>query len=149
MECQMSIRAFEICMLSWNAHCPSEHSKSECSGGMPNAHPSNLNVPVECPMPIWAFEIWMLRWNAQCPSKHLNRKIKKYCPFAWKNNGLWKIFSGFRAVDHRWTDDGYTNGRTDRKNNVALAHLYHEGKWCSKFGSIPPGGLGENSVSDR
>ena len=28
------------------------------------------------------------------------------------------------------------------KNNVALAHLYNEGKWCSKFGWVPTSGLG-------
>ena len=40
-----------------------------------------------------------------------------------------------------------TDGWTDRqKNNVALAHPYHAGKSCSKFGLIPPSGLGEGSV---
>ena len=28
------------------------------------------------------------------------------------------------------------------KTNVALAHLYNEGKWCSKFGWVPTSGLG-------
>ena len=33
-----------------------------------------------------------------------------------------------------------------QKNNVALAHPYHEGKSCSKFCLIPPSGLGGDSV---
>ena len=43
-----------------------------------------------------------------------------------------------------------TNRRTTdaRKNNVALAHNYHEGKRCSKFGRTPPSGLGRDSVMD-
>ena len=36
-----------------------------------------------------------------------------------------------------------------RKNNVALAHPNHKGKWCSKFGWIPPSGLGGYSMTDR
>ena len=35
-----------------------------------------------------------------------------------------------------------------RKSNVTLAHPYHEGKLCSKFGRIPPCGLGGDSVTD-
>ena len=35
------------------------------------------------------------------------------------------------------------------KNNVALTHPYHEGKWCSKFDWIPPSGLGGDSLMDR
>ena len=35
-----------------------------------------------------------------------------------------------------------------QKNNVALAHPYHEGKSCSKFGYIPPSGLGRDSRVD-
>ena len=35
-----------------------------------------------------------------------------------------------------------------QKNNVALSHPYHEGKWCSKFGKILPSGLGGDSVTD-
>ena len=39
--------------------------------------------------------------------------------------------------------DGRTNGRTDGKNMyIALAHPYHAGKPCSKFGLIPSSGLG-------
>ena len=34
------------------------------------------------------------------------------------------------------------------KNNVALAHPYHEEKWYSKFGWILPSGLGGDSVMD-
>ena len=37
----------------------------------------------------------------------------------------------------------------EQKINVALAHPYHEGKWCSKFGCIPPSGLGGDSMTDR
>ena len=37
-------------------------------------------------------------------------------------------------IDGRMTDTP--------KNNVALAHLYNEGKWCSKFGWVPTSGLG-------
>ena len=41
----------------------------------------------------------------------------------------------------RWTDDGRPDGWTHaRKNNVALAQPYYEGKCCSKFGRIPPSG---------
>ena len=40
-----------------------------------------------------------------------------------------------------------TDGRME--NNVTLAHCNHEGKWCSKFGLIPPSGLGGDSVADR
>ena len=36
-----------------------------------------------------------------------------------------------------------------QKNNVALAHSYHVGKWCSEFGRIPPSGLGGDNVTDR
>ena len=36
-----------------------------------------------------------------------------------------------------------------RKNNVALAHPYPKGKSCSKFGYIPPSGLGRNSVTEE
>ena len=42
--------------------------------------------------------------------------------------------------------DRQTGGRTDR---LPLAHSYHEGKWCRKFGWIPPSGLGGDSVTDR
>ena len=34
-------------------------------------------------------------------------------------------------------------------DGLALAHPYHEGRSCSKFGYIPSIGLGENSVMDR
>ena len=34
------------------------------------------------------------------------------------------------------------------KNNVALAHPYHEGKSCSKFGRILPSALGGDSMMD-
>ena len=44
-------------------------------------------------------------------------------------------------MDRRHTDE--------RKNNVALAHSYHERKRCSKFGEILPSGLGGDSVTDR
>ena len=37
----------------------------------------------------------------------------------------------------------------DGKNNVALAHPYHQGKPCSKCGYIPPSGLGGDRVTDR
>ena len=33
---------------------------------------------------------------------------------------------GVDSVMDRWMDA--------QKNNVAFAHPYHEGKWCSKFG---------------
>ena len=47
------------------------------------------------------------------------------------------------------TDKWMDNGRRDaQKNNAALAHLYHEGKRCSKFGRIPPSGLGGDSVTE-
>ena len=36
-----------------------------------------------------------------------------------------------------------------QKNNVALTHPYHEGKWCCKFGRILSSCLGEDSVTDR
>ena len=36
-----------------------------------------------------------------------------------------------------------------QKNNVARAHPYLEGLWCSKFGWIPPSGLGGDSMMDR
>ena len=40
--------------------------------------------------------------------------------------------------------------RTDgREKNVALAHPYHEGKWRTKFGWIPPNGLGGDIVTDK
>ena len=39
--------------------------------------------------------------------------------------------------------------RTDRqKNNVVIAHPYHAGKSCSKFGLIPPSGLGGSVRAD-
>ena len=34
------------------------------------------------------------------------------------------------------------------KNNVALAHPYHIGKSCSKFGLILLSGLGGDSMTD-
>ena len=46
----------------------------------------------------------------------------------------------------KWTNDRLTDAQ---KNNAALAHPYHEGKRCSKFGRIPPSGLGGDSVTDR
>ena len=52
----MPISAFKIWMPRANAQCPSQHLKSECSGGML--------------MPIWAFEMWLLRWNGYCLSEH-------------------------------------------------------------------------------
>ena len=42
--------------------------------------------------------------------------------------------------------DELTDGRTDRKNNVAIAHPYHAGESCSKFGLIPPSGLRGGSM---
>ena len=36
-----------------------------------------------------------------------------------------------------------------KKNIIAVAHPYHEGKSCSKSGLIPPSGLGGDSVTDR
>ena len=36
-----------------------------------------------------------------------------------------------------------------QKNNVVLAHPFHEGKCCSKFALIPPSGLGGERVTDR
>ena len=44
----------------------------------------------------------------------------------------------------RWTDR-QTGGL---KNNVALAHPYHMGKSCRKFGQISPGDLGGDIVTD-
>ena len=44
-------------------------------------------------------------------------------------------------MDRRQTDE--------RKINVTLAYSYNEGKWCSKFGWIPPSGLGGDIVKDR
>ena len=35
------------------------------------------------------------------------------------------------------------------KNNIALAQPYHKGKSCSKFGQIPPSGLGGDGLTDR
>ena len=72
VECAMPIWAFKIWMPRWNAQCQSEHSKSECAGGMPNAHLSIQipNAQIECPMPIWAFEIWTLRSTVLCLPKH-------------------------------------------------------------------------------
>ena len=37
------------------------------------------------------------------------------------------------------------NGRTD---GLALPHPHHDRRSCSKFGLIPPSGLGEDSVKD-
>ena len=90
VECSMPIWAFKIWMLRWHAqYIPSEHSISECSGGMYNAHLSirnlnasirNLNASAESPKPIWLLEIWMLCRNAQCTSKHLkNVNALKEC----------------------------------------------------------------------
>ena len=50
------------------------------------------------------------------------------------------VVLGGESVTDRQTDDGCTDAQ---KINVALTHLYHEGKWCSKFGWIPPIGLGD------
>ena len=44
--------------------------------------------------------------------------------------------------------DGRTDGWTHRKNNAALAHLYHVGKWCNKFGRILTSGFGGDSATD-
>ena len=47
-------------------------------------------------------------------------------------------------------DGRRTQGRADaQKDNVALAHLYHEMKRCRKFGRIPLSGLGRDSVTGR
>ena len=49
-----------------------------------------------------------------------------------------------------WRTDGRTHGQTDaRKNNAAVVQPYHKGKWCCKFGWIPPNGLGGDSVTDK
>ena len=56
----------------------------------------------------------------------------------------------FRPVvkeEIEWRTDGRTTDA--RKNNVTLAQPYHKGKWCSKFGWIPPSGLGGDRVTDR
>ena len=46
--------------------------------------------------------------------------------------------------------DARTDGWTAAlKNNIALSHPYHEGKWCSKSGWIPFTGLGGDSLTDR
>ena len=42
--------------------------------------------------------------------------------------------------------DGLTDGQTEKY--VAITHPYYAGKSCSKFGLIPPSGLGGNSVTD-
>ena len=49
----------------------------------------------------------------------------------------------------RPTTSGLGGTMDARENNVALAHPYHEWKWCSKFGWIPPSGLGGDSVTDK
>ena len=41
----------------------------------------------------------------------------------------------------RWTNE--------LKRIVTLAHSYHEGKSCSKFGLIPPFGLRRDNMTDR
>ena len=47
-------------------------------------------------------------------------------------------------MDRRWM-----HGGTDaQKNNFALAHLYHERKWSSKFGGILRSGFGGDSVME-
>ena len=58
--------------------------------------------------------------------------------------------SGFGgdSVTGKWTDDGRTDGRTE-KNNTAFVLLYHKGKKCSKFGRIPLSGLDGDSLTDR
>ena len=48
--------------------------------------------------------------------------------------------ASFGLIPPSGLGDSGTDRRTDArwKNNVALAHPYHEGKSCSKFGLIPP-----------
>ena len=36
-----------------------------------------------------------------------------------------------------------------RADGLVLPHSYHEGRLCSRFGYIPPSGLGADSVTDR
>ena len=53
---------------------------------------------------------------------------------------------GGDSVTDKWMDDGCIDGHTEK--NAALAHPYHEGKWCSRFGRIPPNGLGGDRMTD-